>query len=279
MTKSILINPKELRKPGEITFQSIPVNQYQKKVKDVKDDFSKQQLIKIYEDMFMIREFETMIQDIRASGEYQGVAYTYSGPAHLYIGQEAAAVGQAYGLGVKDLIFGNHRSHGELIAKGMSAIEKLDDESLLQIMKESGEGAQLKVVEEGFDGSVKELAKRFYMYGITAEIFGRKNGFAQGLGNSMHAFFIPFGVYPNNAIVGGSAPVALGAAMFKKINQKAGMVIANAGDGSLGCGPVWESMNMAGMDQLKVLWDEAHKGGLPILFNFHNNGYGMGGQT
>lgn len=46
------------------------------------------------------------------------------------------------------------------------------------------------------------------MYGIMAEIFGRENGFAKGLGNSMHAFFIPFGVYPNNAIVGGSAPIA-----------------------------------------------------------------------
>ena len=43
-----------------------------------------------------------------------------------------------------------------------------------------------------------------------------KTAFAKGLGNSMHAFFIPFGVYPNNAIVGGSAPIATGAALYKK---------------------------------------------------------------
>ena len=59
--------------------------------------------------------------------------------------------------------------------------------------------------------------------------------------------------------------------------KKPGIVVANSGDGSLGCGPVWESMNFAGMDQLNTLWDS--KGGLPVLFNFNNNGYGMGGQT
>jgi len=279
MTKSIFINPKEIRKPGQLEFKPIMLNQYQKKVSDVKDEFSKEELVKMYRDMTMIREFETMIQDLRSTGAYEGIKYDYSGPAHLYIGQEATAVGQAFTLDKNDLVFGTHRSHGELIAKGMSALEKLSDDELVKIMEESSGGDQLKVVEKDFEGSVKDLAAKFYMYGITAEIFGRKNGFAQGLGNSMHAFFIPFGVYPNNAIVGGSAPVALGAALYKKINKQSGIVIANAGDGSLGCGPVWESMSMAGMDQLKVLWDEAHKGGLPIVFNFNNNGYGMGGQT
>jgi 2-oxoisovalerate dehydrogenase E1 component len=279
MTKSIFIDPKEIRKPGQLEFKPIMLNQYQKKVADVKDDFTKEELVNMYRDMTMIREFETMIQDLRSTGAYEGIKYDYSGPAHLYIGQEATAVGQAFTLDKNDLVFGTHRSHGELIAKGMSALEKLSDDELVKIMEESSGGDQLKVVERNFEGSVKELAAKFYMYGITAEIFGRKNGFAQGLGNSMHAFFIPFGVYPNNAIVGGSAPVALGAALYKKINKQEGIVIANAGDGSLGCGPVWESMSMAGMDQLKVLWDEAHKGGLPIIFNFNNNGYGMGGQT
>lgn len=36
----------------------------------------------------------------------------------------------------------------------------------------------------------------------------------------MHAFFLPFGIFPNNAIVGGSAPIATGAALFKKVNGK-----------------------------------------------------------
>ena len=79
--------------------------------------------------------------------------------------------------------------------------------------------------------------------------------------------------------MGGSADIAMGAALYKRVNCKDGMVIANIGDASLGCGPVWEAINMAAMDQYTQLWDEAHKGGLPIIFNFFNNQYGMGGQT
>ena len=97
------------------------------------------------------------------------------------------------------------------------------------------------------------------------------------MGGSMHVFFLPFGIYPNNAIVGGAAPVALGAALYKKINDKPGIVISNVGDGAVGCGVVYESMNFASMDQFRKLWEK--EGGLPILFNFFNNSYGMGGQT
>lgn len=58
-----------------------------------------------------------------------------------------------------------------------------------------------------------------------------------------------------------------------------GVVIANGGDGSLGCGPVWEALNFSAMDQLKTLWPDEYKGGLPVIFNFMDNGYGMGGRT
>jgi len=277
MAKQIFIDPNERRKPAFETFHDIPVNQYQKRMKDVRGEFTDGQLKNIYYDMLSIREFETMMQDLRLTGKYQEVEYNYSGPAHLCIGQESAAVGQAFALDENDFIFGTHRGHGELIAKGFSTLRKLDDASLMNIMKNSSDGAQLSVVEKGFQGSVQALALRFYLYGIMAEIFGRKNGFAKGLGNSMHAFFIPFGVYPNNAIVGGSAPIATGAALHKKIAHEKGICIANAGDGAVGCGPVWEAMNFASMDQFRTLWEE--KGGLPVLFNFNNNGYGMGGQT
>jgi 2-oxoisovalerate dehydrogenase E1 component len=47
----------------------------------------------------------------------------------------------------------------------------------------------------------------------------------------------------------------------------------------MGCGPVWEALNFAAMDQFIKLWEGDQKGGLPILFNFFNNSYGMGGQT
>lgn len=277
MAKQIFIDPNERRKPGEITFQDIPVNQYQKRMKDVRDEYTDEELKNILYDMLSIREFETMMQDLRLTGKYCEIPYNYSGPAHLCIGQESAAVGQAFALDENDFIFGTHRGHGELIAKGLSTLRKIDDDRLMEIMKTSSDGAQLRVVEKGFQGTTKELALRFYMYGIMAEIFGRENGFAKGLGNSMHAFFIPFGVYPNNAIVGGSAPIATGAALHKKVAHEKGITIANAGDGAAGRGPVYEAMCFASMDQYKTLWDE--KGGLPVLFNFNNNGYGMGGQT
>ena len=74
--------------------------------------YSGDDLVRIYRDMQIIREFETMLDTIKTKGEYKGVAYTHPGPAHLSIGQEAAAVGMAYHLGVDDYIFGSHRSHG-----------------------------------------------------------------------------------------------------------------------------------------------------------------------
>ncbi len=277
MAKQIFIDPAERRKPSFERFEDVPVNQYQKRMADVRDSFTDQELKEIFHDMLAIRTFETMLQDLRLTGKYSGVEYTYSGPAHLCIGQECAAVGQAFALNENDFIFGTHRGHGELIAKGLRTIRLLNDGQLEAIMEQSCAGAQLEVVRKGFSGGVKELAQRFFLYGVMAEIFGRKTGFAEGLGNSMHAFFIPFGIYPNNAIVGGSAPIATGAALFKKVAKQPGICVANAGDGSVGCGPVWESMNFASMDQLHTLWDD--KGGLPVLFNFVNNGYGMGGQT
>ena len=277
MSKQIYIDPNQRRAPGFESFKDIPVNQYQKKMVDVRGEYTDAQLIEIYHDMYSIRVFERMLESLKITGKYEGIAYDYSGPAHLCIGQEAAAVGQAFELDENDFIFGTHRGHGELIAKGLATLRKLDDAALEKIMKESCEGRQYEVVKKGFAGSTRELACRFFLYGVMAEIFGRKNGFAEGLGNSMHAFFIPFGIYPNNAIVGGSAPIATGAALYKKVAEAKGICIANAGDGSTGCGPVWESMNFASMDQFNTLWEE--KGGLPVLFNFVNNGYGMGGQT
>ena len=230
--------------------------------------------------MAIIREFETMLNLIKTTSEYNGIPYSHPGPAHLSIGQEASAVGQAYILTKDDYTFGSHRGHGEVIAKALSCIEKLSDQELLDIMKETRGGSTLKVVESnGKYASVKDMARAFVLYGFLAEMFARETGFSRGLGGSMHAFFIPFGIYPNNAIVGGSADIAMGAALYKRVNCKDGMVIANIGDASLGCGPVWEAINMAAMDQYTQLWDEAHKGGLPIIFNFFNNQYGMGGQT
>lgn len=277
------VDPKEMRKKGKIEFEDIPINAYDKSVKDElkEKNFTKEDLVRIYRDMTILREFETMVDSFKVQGEYADIKHTYPGPAHLSLGQEATAVGQAYLLDTNDFTFGSHRSHGEILAKALSAIEKLDDDQLMDVMENFLDGKTLKIVnqhkQEG--ATVKELAIDFIVYGTLAEIFARETGFHLGLGGSMHAFFLPFGIYPNNAIVGGSAPTATGAALYKRVNAKDGIVVANAGDGSVGCGPVYESLNFAAMDQLRELWEEGHKGGLPIIFNFNNNSYGMGGQT
>lgn len=279
MPKVQYIDPQEVRKPGFVEFSPIPVNQYQRKVKDEKDNFTNAEFLSIYHDMSLIREFETMLNLIKTKGEYNGTAYNHPGPAHLSIGQESAAVGMAWTLTVDDFIFGSHRSHGEIIAKGMSAIHKLNEDELTSIMSNFFDGSIYEIVKKDYEGSVKELARRFLIYGTLAEIFARKTGFNRGLGGSMHAFFTPFGVYPNNAIVGGSGDIAVGAALYKKVNRKPGLVVANIGDAAMACGPVWEGITFAAMDQFRELWQGDMHGGLPIIINIMNNQYGMGGQT
>ena len=279
MPKNQYIDPNNVRKPGMIEFKPVPVNQYNRTIKEERIRYSDDDLMRIYHDMRMIREFETMLNLIKIRGEYNGIAYNHPGPAHLSIGQEAAAVGMAYTLSVDDFIFGSHRSHGEILAKGLSAIHQLNDEQLSQIMQTHFNGATLRPVAINHKGSVKALAVKFLLYGTLAEIFARETGFNKGLGGSMHAFFTPFGVYPNNAIVGGSGDIAVGAALFKKVNRKKGIVVANIGDASMACGPVWEGISFATMDQFTELWDGDMKGGLPLIINIMNNQYGMGGQT
>ena len=280
MPKSQYVDPNFLRKPGKIEFTDIPVNTYQKTVAEslAAGEHTAEEYKRIFRDMAYIREFETMLNLIKTRGEYHGTAYSYPGPAHLSMGQEASAVGTAFVLDTNDFSFGSHRSHGELLAKAFSAIQKLPDAELEKIMREYFGGSILKRVEAN-QTSVKELAMDFFLYGSVAEIFGRETGFNLGLGGSMHTFFTPFGIYPNNAIVGGSGDIAAGAALYKRVNRKPGIIVANFGDGAVGCGPVWEAMNFSAMDQLKQLWPDEMNGGLPILFNIYNNSYGMGGQT
>ncbi len=284
MPKSIPIHPKDVRKSGQLKFEPIPLNQYRRKFKDELDRFAREDLLRIYYDMVVIRQFESMLNEVKTKTSFRGIEYNHRGPAHLSIGQEACAVGQAFLLGVDDHIFGSHRSHGEILAKGLSAIAKLGEKQLMDIMKTYNDGLTLKVVEtrlpddDEVPSDVRSLAIDYLIYGALAEIFGREAGFNKGLGGSMHAFFTPFGIYPNNAIVGGSGDIAVGAALFKKVNHRPGIVICNIGDAAAGCGPVWEGLCFATMDQFKTLWDEQHRGGLPIIFNFVNNFYGMGGQ-
>ena len=278
MTKLIPIDPRQARQRSVIVGREIPVNAYTSDPAREARKYGRESLLRIYRDMVYIREFETMLDRIKREGAYQGIAYDHRGPAHLSIGQEAAAVGQSFHLRPDDFIFGSHRSHGEILAKSFSAIAKLSQDELSGVMEGYMDGAPLRIVEKFSPASAKELAIDFILYGTLAEIFGREHGFNKGMGGSMHAFFAPFGVMPNNAIVGGSADIAVGAALFKRVNRKLGLVIANIGDAAMGCGPVWEAFIFASMDQYRTLWDSDLGGNPPIIFNFMNNFYGMGGQ-
>ncbi len=279
MPKSLTIDPAEARQSAVIRAPEIPVNTYVSDPEAEAERYSHAELVNVYRDMLLIREFETALDNFKKQGAYRGIAYNHAGPAHLSIGQEAAAVGQCLALAPGDFILGSHRSHGEILAKGLAAIRQLDEAQLLEIMQGYHEGVALRVVEALDDyADTRALAQAWLAYGVYAEIFARETGFNKGMGGSMHTFFPPFGMMPNNAIVGGSADIALGMALFKRINRAPGIVIANIGDSSVASGPVWEAMNFAAMDQYHTLWDVDLGGAPPILFNFMNNFYGMGGQ-
>ncbi len=278
MPKSIVVEPQEVFSRSSLHFSDIPINAYHRTMEDELAHYSTEDFLHIWQDLCAIREFETILNEIKIKGSYKGVTYNHAGPAHLSIGQEAAAVGMAFLLTPEDMIFGSHRSHGEILAKGLSCIHKLSEERLAEIFALSRDGKMLQAVTREYHGPVREAAIRAFLYGAYSEIFARDNGFQRGLGGSMHAFFTPFGIYPNNAIVGGSGSIAPGAALFKRVNRKPGMVVCNIGDASFSCGPVWEGITFSAMDQYAKLWDQSLGGGLPILFNCMNNFYGMGGQ-
>ncbi|MDR2542857.1 MAG: dehydrogenase [Treponema sp.] len=284
MPKTMIVDPKEIRKPQILKLKDIPVNQYKSDYKKELELYGKDRLVQIWYDMVVIREFESMLNIFKTQGTWNGIEYNHKGPAHLSMGQEASAVGQCLNLTTDDYIFGSHRSHGEIIAKCFSALWQFTkttegEKQLETIMKSFLNGETLSITEKIPYKNLRDLGENFVLYGTLAEIFARKAGFNRGLGGSMHAFFTPFGSMPNNAIVGGSGDIAVGSALYKRINHKPGIVIANIGDASMGCGPVWEGMMMAAMDQYRTLWPKEIGGAPPILFNFFNNFYGMGGQT
>jgi 2-oxoisovalerate dehydrogenase E1 component len=279
MAKELFIDPAIARSRSEVTFEPIAVNRYEPDLTSERTLHGDGALERIGRDMILVREFELMLDSIKRDGAYRGTQYRHAGPAHLSIGQEAAAVGQAFTLSSIDKVFGSHRSHGEVIAKGLSAISKSTPDALTPALQGWSNGAIWDVVQERLaDDDFEQNAINYLLYGMTAETFGRSTGFNRGLGGSMHAFFPPLGIYPNNAIVGGSAPLATGAALYNRLQAQPGIVVASIGDASTGTGPVWESLNLASMAQLYTLMDEKHTGGLPIVFFIVNNFYGMGGQ-
>ena len=117
MPKSIIIEPEKVLARDVIHFSDIAVNAYQKTAAEELADFTADDFLHIWQDLCAIREFETILNEIKLKGTYKGIAYNHMGPAHLSIGQEAAAVGMAFSLTPDDHIYGSHRSHGEILAK------------------------------------------------------------------------------------------------------------------------------------------------------------------
>lgn len=194
MTKALNILPEAVLAPGMLHLSDIPLNSYDKPLPDAA--FGPQELLDIWRDMRTIREFETVLNEVKIKGSYRNVAYNHAGPAHLSIGQEAAAVGMAFSLTPDDHIFGSHRSHGEILAKAFSAIRYLSDDELTAIMENYRQGAVLSPVRRHYarngsdgGGGIRDLARRYFIYGAYAEIFARDTGLNRGLGGSMHAFF------------------------------------------------------------------------------------------
>ena len=149
MPKSLYIDPVAVRQPGYIHFNDIPVCQYNKTVKQELEEgnYTKEDLIRIYRDMAICREFEHMLTQIKTQANYNGVETTYPGHAHLSYGQEASCVGEAYLLNKDDITFGSHRSHSEILSKGLSCINKLSDEELMEIMQNFLGGKTLAAVK------------------------------------------------------------------------------------------------------------------------------------
>lgn len=165
--------------------------------------------------MLRIRRFEEKCAELYAQEKIRGFL-------HLYIGEEAIAVGAMAALKPEDEIVATYREHGHALARGLS------------------------------------------MGSILAEMYGRTNGCSRGRGGSMHLFDKNAGFYGGNAIVGGGLPLATGLAMANKKLGRPAVVVCFFGEGAVAEGEFHESLNLA------ALWQ------LPVLFVCENNRYAMG---
>ncbi|MDR1265886.1 MAG: dehydrogenase, partial [Propionibacteriaceae bacterium] len=236
-------------------------------------------LFAVLYDMIVVREFESMLWQLATTGQWQGVSCDQPVAEYLALGQEAAVVGQALELGPDDLVFGSHRSLGQVLAKSLSAIRALGPGPVAALLESEREAATLAQAEAIGFGNPVELSENFVLFGLMAECLGLKAGLNQGLAGASRAHFPPFGSMPNSATPGACAPLALGAALFKRINRRPGIVVANLGDAALAAGPVWETVNFASMEQYHSLWPASAGGRPPLLVTVLNNFYGLGSRT
>jgi pyruvate dehydrogenase E1 component alpha subunit len=166
--------------------------------------------------MLRIRRFEEKAAEVYTLSKILGFL-------HLYIGEEAVAVGAMQVLTPEDRIVATYREHGQALARGIPA----------------------KV--------------------LMAEMYGKVTGCSRGHGGSMHFFDVSRRFYGGYAIVGGGLPIAVGLALADKMQKNQGVITACFfGDGAVAEGEFFESLNLA------ALWK------LPVLFLCENNFYAMG---
>ena len=114
MPKSLFYGPDEIRKPGAITFEDIPVNTYNKTIEEERARYSDDDLVRIFRDITILREFESMLSQIKTQGMYNGIETTY--PRSSFTGTGSCGCGS--GIPARqDFIFRKTRSHSEILAK------------------------------------------------------------------------------------------------------------------------------------------------------------------
>ncbi len=224
----------------------------------------------LLDDMLAIRELEEMIVRLRSGGFDTLPGFDYRGPTHVSIGQEGTAVGAIAALRPDDNITSSHRGHGDAIAKGFAAIRRMSDDELR---------ARVPWVDATSREEVLEAALEEHVFRTIAELFGKEEGYCRGRGGGMHIGDFSTGHLGANAIVGGSVPIATGAAMAHRYRQRDRIVCCFAGDGAYANGVVLESLNWAAQQQ----WTNHYAGdrpfGLPIIYLIQNNHYGMTHRT
>jgi pyruvate dehydrogenase E1 component alpha subunit len=178
-------------------------------------DLDREHGLKLLHEMLRIRRFEEKSVELYSAGKIRGFL-------HLYIGEEAVAVGTMQAFTVDDAIVATYREHGHALVRGTPA------------------------------GS------------LMAELYGKASGCSRGRGGSMHFFDAARRFYGGLAIVGGGLPVAVGLALADKLQGRPRVTACFFGDGAVAEGEFHESLNLA------ALWK------LPVLFLCENNFYAMG---
>jgi pyruvate dehydrogenase E1 component alpha subunit len=183
--------------------------------REAKPHLSRGHLLALLEGMVRIRRFEEKCAELYTQEKIRGFL-------HLYIGEEAVAVGAMQALAPEDAVIATYREHGHALARGVPADR------------------------------------------VMAEMYGKLEGCCRGRGGSMHVFDAATRFYGGNAIVGGGLPLAVGLALADKLSGRARVTACFFGEGAVAEGEFHESMNLA------ALWH------LPVLFVCENNLYAMG---